>query len=761
MDGICSTCTKDVIIPFVSAILGIAIPLLIGVIQRIDDKYSSTRMIKQFAKEKVVLFFITFLILTIIFLFLVPNMPLPSNRYEGWGYIKHGFPLLFSYGFCILSIISFFRLTYYVYLYNNPDLIQKRLIDNLEDEETRKTWWEFFNYLHTTDNIDAVRLGHQCLEDLCGKYQKKSRLKVIVYPADIYEGVLSINETLCCRQKKVVSKLDRFDVIQYLFDNKNYSYISDTTFYTISICLSQQLYYKRGDWFLRYWGRAQEYLQFTLVPLYVNMQFDESIITTKDMVKKREKERKQFLDFHVVLGASLLSKKEYTLLKQVLYFTNTQPPQYLLIPSSLSEIIVLFMELLSSPLWYFPNFKNICYIPELTGDINNESYIEVLIQKYLALLIIRLYTLHPEYSYKSYFDSPGLPDRISEKENWIDNFQDLKKRVEEVCDADWLSDVLDDFVEFTTKEKVKLDILKILDDMEERSQNEIKDQKRSRKISTDEVDRFNEMLITGIKSNIVPYLKISLGQLDKLEEKGMQAYSLVGFINEIRPLDLFAEEKEVHHVNFREILVNSFVGRFVQYYENTFSIYSSRHYRIFSDDISRAISLLDLNSDNHVLLGFGVDCRNLFEDISSSSENKYLLSNGLEFYNLPSTRSSLLSNYIAVIHRDDIPKVIIEEPKENLIKKYHLECIDENYKVYTSIVKLGDDQDLIDEITQSANEDVDEDNLQESVLVYAMMNARICWKSDSNVVLIKILYQFLDSGDDNLDEVKPFKMLRM
>ena len=76
-------------------------------------------------------------------------------------------------------------------------------------------------------------------------------------------------------------------------------------------------------------------------------------------------------------------------------------------------------------------------------------------------------------------------------------------------------------------------------------------------------------------------------------------------------------------------------------------------------------------------------------------------------------------------------------------------------------MKLGDDQDLINEITQSANEDVDEDNLQESVLVYAMMNARICWKSDSNVVLIKILYQFLDSGDDNLDEVKPFKMLRM
>ena len=43
--------SKEIIIPITAAILGIAVPLLIGVIQRIDDKYESTRLIQLFMNE--------------------------------------------------------------------------------------------------------------------------------------------------------------------------------------------------------------------------------------------------------------------------------------------------------------------------------------------------------------------------------------------------------------------------------------------------------------------------------------------------------------------------------------------------------------------------------------------------------------------------------------------------------------------------------------------------------------------------------------
>lgn len=43
---------KDIIVPIATAILGVALPLLLGVIQRIDEKYESTRLMKQFINQK-------------------------------------------------------------------------------------------------------------------------------------------------------------------------------------------------------------------------------------------------------------------------------------------------------------------------------------------------------------------------------------------------------------------------------------------------------------------------------------------------------------------------------------------------------------------------------------------------------------------------------------------------------------------------------------------------------------------------------------
>lgn len=48
---ICETCAKDLVLALAAAILGVAFPLLIGAIQRIDDKYGSTRLVGLFAKE--------------------------------------------------------------------------------------------------------------------------------------------------------------------------------------------------------------------------------------------------------------------------------------------------------------------------------------------------------------------------------------------------------------------------------------------------------------------------------------------------------------------------------------------------------------------------------------------------------------------------------------------------------------------------------------------------------------------------------------
>lgn len=61
--------SKEIIIPITAAILGIAVPLLIGVIQRIDDKYESTRLIQLFMNERSTKHFLGLLAITIFLLF--------------------------------------------------------------------------------------------------------------------------------------------------------------------------------------------------------------------------------------------------------------------------------------------------------------------------------------------------------------------------------------------------------------------------------------------------------------------------------------------------------------------------------------------------------------------------------------------------------------------------------------------------------------------------------------------------------------------
>ena len=103
------------------------------------------------------------------------------------------------------------------------------------------------------------------------------------------------------------------------------------TYRTIWTCLNQQLFYKRSEWILKYWGAAHSHLFLHLT----SFQLDERInvpytssgqtVANSQMVELRQKERKEFKEFHIALGGLLLYRKEYELLNQILYYTNSQP----------------------------------------------------------------------------------------------------------------------------------------------------------------------------------------------------------------------------------------------------------------------------------------------------------------------------------------------------------------------------------------------------------------------------------------------------
>lgn len=117
--------SKEIIIPITAAILGIAVPLLIGVIQRIDDKYESTRLIQLFMNERSTKHFLGLLAITIFLLFY--QLVAPPNYFD-FGvltkYIDYSAIILATI-FCVLLTFSIFMIFRLIYIYNVPEKAAK------------------------------------------------------------------------------------------------------------------------------------------------------------------------------------------------------------------------------------------------------------------------------------------------------------------------------------------------------------------------------------------------------------------------------------------------------------------------------------------------------------------------------------------------------------------------------------------------------------------------------------------------------------
>lgn len=100
---------KDIIIPIATAILGVALPLLLGVIQRIDEKYESTRLMKQFINERATKCFGGILVATILLLFYLLIAPPNKNDFGIFTEYVNNSAVIIATVACVLLCFSFSR----------------------------------------------------------------------------------------------------------------------------------------------------------------------------------------------------------------------------------------------------------------------------------------------------------------------------------------------------------------------------------------------------------------------------------------------------------------------------------------------------------------------------------------------------------------------------------------------------------------------------------------------------------------------------
>ena len=111
------------------------------------------------------------------------------------------------------------------------------------------------------------------------------------------------------------------------------------------------------------------------------------------------------------------------------------------------------------------------------------------------------------------------------------------------------------------------------------------------------------------------------------------------------------------------------------------------------------------------------------------------------------------SQDIYVLQIEDLPKLEYIEPAKNLKETYGLSLKDEEYQIWTNILKVHDNHQLLtDKDKREFN-----GNPEEYSIFAVFMQAKLSWKQNVSLYKIKNIRLGIENGNaDNIEEVMPF-----
>lgn len=174
----------------------------------------------------------------------------------------------------------------------------------------------------------------------------------------------------------------------------------------------------------------------------------------------------------------------------------------------------------------------------------------------------------------------------------------------------------------------------------------------------------------------------------------------------------------------------------------------------FSGNLDKVFQTLRL-TDKQIIIGFHFNWYNAYpQNLRKENEYKFKSPDNRLLYSLPGDHTVEFTNTVIILNKSDLPKLKLLDPPSTLKDKFHLKCINKQYKLYASVIKLSENEPLLNEYISSGA--YLEKELKQMALVCTELDAQILWKQKIPVVMIKVLDRFIDSGNENLSEIRPF-----
>jgi hypothetical protein len=748
----------DLFIYIIIGLLGLAYPILLQVIARLDEKYESEYIAELFKNEFEWTAFRYTLVASLIFAF-IWSMKLESLidiEFLNW---LIDISAIIPVAVCtILLVISFFFFAHKVLIYYNPYDLIPYLIERYEMSGSKDVYYlALSEILLLTIRRQQTNLSRS-LSNFFYKAFRKIREKFtsqpVEYPYTFYEIVYRAIEELAIQKEKRNYLLEKHTAgsIWLLGEIQVKQQISELTYSCLWGNLKLAIKYHQDDFIIYHWETCHQYYSYNLPYIHPDYTYSANTyqVSNQEVVDKRLAERERFIDFHYALGGLLLYTGRYSCLKRLFSYTQNEPPKYELLPESMDEIFKVYFNLKDPYETKYPWITHLYPFPEMSG-LNADYGIKKWIMSYMALLFLRQYTIVPYLITMQPLNYPQIPETQGEIKQWSDGLDFFKKLVSEHLENSELIKKLN--LDFIT-EKWCVDNNKphpytFIETFKTQLDTAYNVNAMTLPISETKTSQFENSTKEIVETTYSNLLSIT-NENPILDEETDKWYVTGNKMLQSR--DAFIDIPEAHHINFDTFLATAVSKRMLNALVETFLYKKTRSYFLQPDDLFKAVDRLAID-DNFSIINFGINLDHYINDVKVQGLS-------LAKYKRTDIRSlvgnSLVNDSIFILRKTDLPRFLTMAITPDIIEKYSLRKISETINLYASVIDLNSTSPII--FDENKQQDRSEDEMRKSVLLNIIISVEIKWKKVIEVIHLRQNWKFPPKGTvSKIDDVEPFR----
>ena len=502
-----------------AAVFGMAYPLILQAIDRIDEKYTSSELAADLRKRWQ---FKTFNCLVVTCLVFVAVLAYILEYVDGelWKYSIVSASVLLIVALMVVAVFLFQQILTY---YSPNDLLE--LLEKNKGKKYVNALFDLAKYAAKTDDYDLHLRSLTALFTLfVNEQQKTPEDKPVEYSTELYDILAKIAKSI---GNTAVSD-DRYNyhgIANVVYPSYCKGGISSRTYQRMWEMVNWAAKSGNGSWFRDYWTYADQYYRF--------YKLDATSLEARSNLK-------EFYHYHVMMGGLLVYFKRYEWLSHIMSFSQSDPPRFELIPGTLGsifEMVALVDKLRSKPFGLYAKYQFI----GLERGAKMDDAIASYINQYLALLIVRIWT-YSDYNinYSNPLDVPWANDEFVEaNETMITNVERMKREVGKWYQTGLLTElglyIIPDQNDVNDKLDAYIDVLK---------------SKITEIAARDEVDRNkaqvikDEIIVTNVNSHCAIPMKSDVEVIDE-SLYNLTSTSVIAFKGIEKPFITIGSKKEI------------------------------------------------------------------------------------------------------------------------------------------------------------------------------------------------------------------------